>query len=180
MPQCCWGLWSEALCFLVVSPIFMKMITHEQLKGIILTFGIDVHLDSRMSWLEFGGQRSKIIVTLQTFFLVTTEEFIFSFMFLLWKDFTQMLNRINRWSDDIFRIFHYFKGQLPCDIVMLQKHNYNCKTQNLGTETNYVGYWIGDAKRCFLFGVDDEYLWLLCRNNLFECNGYNYIYQNQL
>ncbi len=44
--------------------------------GNFITSGTNVHLDSRMNWLEFGGQRSKVTVTSQNTFLAITQEFM--------------------------------------------------------------------------------------------------------
>ena len=56
------------LCFRVVRqfvPVTVNAISPECLEGPSSKYGANIHLDSRMSWLDFGGQRSNVTVTSQ-------------------------------------------------------------------------------------------------------------------
>lgn len=63
---------AQAHCDLISVPFLWKWsITHGGLEGISLKFGTNIHLESRMNWLEIGVQRSKwLCVVVDCFFFV--------------------------------------------------------------------------------------------------------------
>lgn len=89
----------------------------EMPQGNFFQFGTNVHLDSRMNWLDFRGQRSRLLWPHKTRFLAITQELIYK----LRQSFTEMSNRIKWWSGDIL----YWKGQRSTSLShhsILQKH----------------------------------------------------------